>query len=100
MHWMEDLRKEMEGIFYKKSKRIGLNAKMEIHLIEDAPIVGEYVYGEAFPDKNKIWLEVVAPDASIKEITKIICHELIHLKYPELNHDSEIFKKLVRDYMY
>lgn len=98
MYW-EDLRKKMEEIFYKKSKKIEINAKMEMQFIEDAPITGEYVYGEAFPDKNKIWLEVVAPDASIREITKIICHELIHLKYPELNHDSEIFKKLIRDYM-
>jgi len=99
MYW-ENLRRKMEEIFDKKSKKIGLNAKMEIHFIEDAPIIGEYVYGEAFPDKNKIWLEVVAPDASIREITKIICHELIHLKYPELSHDSEIFEKLVRDYAY
>jgi len=32
-------------IFYKKSKKLGLNANIEIQFTEDAPIVGEYVYG-------------------------------------------------------
>ena len=99
MQW-EHLDKKINEIFYKKLKKLGLNAEMEIQFIEDAPIIGEYVYGEAFPDKNKIWLEIVAPDASLKEITKIMCHELIHLKYPELGHDSEKFEKLVENCMY
>jgi predicted metal-dependent hydrolase len=72
---------------------------MDIEFIEDSPIADEFVYGEAFPDKNKIWIEVVAPYASMKEITQIICHELIHLKFPKLNHDSKIFEKMVRDCM-
>jgi predicted metal-dependent hydrolase len=72
---------------------------MNLEFIEDAPIVDEYVYGEAFPDKNKIWIQIVAPYASVKDITQIICHELIHLKFPELDHDSNIFENMVRDCM-
>ena len=98
MNW-KGLRWEMEKIFEKKTKKLGLKSNMEIQFIEDAPIGGEYVYGEAFPNENKIRLEVVAPDASIKEITKTICHELIHLKFPELNHDSEMFEEMVRNSM-
>ena len=69
---------------------------MDLQFTEDAPIVDEYVYGEAFPNENKIWLEVVVPYASTKEITEIICHELLHIKYPELSHDSEAFEKMVK----
>jgi len=98
MDW-RDLRKQVMKIFQKKSKKLDLNADMELHFIEDAPIGEEYVYGEAFPDKNKIWLEIVAPFASIKQITEIICHELIHIKFPELSHDSEMFEEMVRNSM-
>lgn len=98
MDW-KDLRRRIEKIFQEKSKKLGLKAKMELQFIEDAPICGEYVYGEAFPNKNKIWLEVVAPYASIKEITNILCHELIHLKFPKLDHNSELFEETVRNAM-
>ncbi|MGF3584332.1 MAG: hypothetical protein ACQXXD_01255 [Thermoplasmatota archaeon] len=72
---------------------------MDVHFIEDAPICDEFVYGTAFPKENRIWLEVVAPYASIKKIKEIMCHELMHLKFPKLSHDSELFKKMVRNAM-
>jgi hypothetical protein len=98
MAW-EDLRKEIIEIFQKKSKKLCMQVKMELDFIEDPPIVDEYVYGEAFPNENRIWLQVVAPYASIREITMTICHELVHLKNPTLNHDSKKFENLVRNYM-
>jgi len=98
MEW-DDLRKDIEVIFHKKSEKLGIRANIELQFIEDAPIVWEYVYGEAFPDENKVWLEVVAPDASNKKITEHICHELIHLKFSDLNHDSEEFEEKVRECM-
>ena len=98
MEW-NDLHKEIENIFHKKSEKLGLRPDIEIQFIEDTPVEGEFVFGEAFPDENKIWLEVVAPDASTNEITEIVSHELIHLKFPELSHDSKEFEDKVRECM-
>ena len=82
MKWIE-LRNEINEMFSQKSEKLGLKPGLELHFIEDAPVEGEPVYGEAFPDENKIWLEVVAPDASNKEILKILSHELIHFRHSE-----------------
>lgn len=98
MIW-EDLRKDVVKIFQKKLKKFGIQATVELYFIEDPTIVDEYVYGEAFPNENRIWLQVVAPYASMREIKKIICHELLHLKNPKLDHNSKKFENLVRDYM-
>ncbi len=98
MDW-DDLRCEIEGIFRVQAEGMGQDATMDLHLIEDTPIDGEYVFGEAFPDVNRIWLEVVAPDASSEKITEIICHELVHLKCPDLDHDSEVFTDLISLYL-
>ncbi len=98
MEWIE-LRNDINEIFTTKSEKLGLNPKLELQFIEDAPIDGEFVYGEAFPNENRVWLEVVAPEASDEEILEILCHELVHLKHPELDHDSKNFEAMVKQYM-
>lgn len=59
--------------------------------------MGENVYAEAFPLENpsRVWIEVW-PDATDKEIIEIVCHELVHIKHPGLNEESEELKKKVR----
>jgi len=44
-----------------------------------------FVFGEAFPfeEPPRVWLEVVALDASTEELSHVICDELIHIKHPE-----------------
>lgn len=88
---MDGLRDEIFEMFDAKSREMGLVANLDLNIIEDAPIVGEFVYGEAFPGENRIWLEVVGPDASDDDILETICHELLHIKYPQTNHNSEMF---------
>lgn len=95
MEW-DDLRSEINEIFLNRSEKLDLNPRLELEFIEEAPIEGENVYGQAFPNENRVWLEVVAPDASDNEILEILCHELIHLKYPELDHDLKSFKGRVK----
>lgn len=98
MEWIE-LSNEINEMFSQKAKKLGLNPKLDLNFIEDTPIIGENVFGEAFPDENRVWLEVVAPEASDREILKTLCHELIHIKHPDWNHDSQIFKKAVNQCM-
>jgi len=57
------------------------------------------VYGEAFPEEKRISLEIFAPDASIDEIERHICHELLHIKYPNISHDDYRFKEEVTRYL-
>ena len=92
----DELREEIIEVFNARTREMGLPADMELNIIEDAPVDGEYVYGEAFPEENRIWLEVVGPDASDDEIMETICHELVHLEHPELDHDSEVFEIIVK----
>ena len=94
MEW-NSVRQEILEIFKDKSEKLGINPDLEIEFIEDAPVLGEYVYGEAFPDINKVWLQIVAPDASDDKIMEIVCHELIHIKYTELDHNKPKFQKMV-----
>lgn len=94
--WVKELRDEISQVFSRKSKKVGLRPTLDLSFIEDAPVIGENVYGEAFPDENRIWLQVVAPEASDKEISEIVCHELIHLKHLDWDHDSVKFKRATK----
>lgn len=96
----EDVRNEVEEIFDKKCKKIGVEAILELELIDRPPHVDEFfVYGEAFPEEHRIWVEIDSPEASTEEITETICHELLHIKSPELDHSSREFKRKVKEYM-
>ena len=94
----EDVRRDSERIFERKKKKLDIEATMELNFLSDSPIVGEYVYGEAFPAEKKVVLDVYAPMATNRALTKIICEELIHVKHPELTHDAR-FWRLVRRVM-
>lgn len=83
------VRKEIEKLFEEKKRKLGVEAELELSFLENTPVVGYNVYGEAFPPEKKVVLEVFAPDATTEEIEEIICHELVHLKYPELDEDSK-----------
>lgn len=93
-----DVKQKINRIFQKKKQHLGIEVKLEIHFLENAPIIGENIYGESFPFENppRVRLEVFAPDVTRKEIIETICHELIHIKYPNLNHeDKEFLEKIV-----
>ncbi len=103
--WAE---KEIKRIFEEKQRLIGTNAKLEISFIDDASVIGSFVFGEAFPFENppRVWLEVVAGDATSEELTKVICDELIHIKHPSLEQygpgamdEREEFTKLLQTYL-
>jgi len=95
-----EVRERVEKIFKKKMKQLGVKAGLQLNMVRSIwgpPVVGENVYGEAFPFEKppRVWLEVFAPDATEKEITETICHELVHIKYPELKDgDPELERKI------
>uniref|UniRef100_A0A7V3N6J1 M48 family peptidase n=1 Tax=candidate division CPR3 bacterium TaxID=2268181 RepID=A0A7V3N6J1_UNCC3 len=97
----EKLKQNVERIFNEKRRWMGAdNIMLQVNVasgIWGPPVVGENVYAEAFPFENppRVWIEVW-PDATGKEITEIVCHELAHIKHPELNEESEEFKKKVK----
>jgi hypothetical protein len=87
------LRQNVERILEEKRRKMGTdNLAFQIDVVTDGwgpPIVGENVYAEAFPLENppRIWIQVW-PDATDKEIAKIVYHELLHIKRPELSEES------------
>lgn len=97
----EEVKRRVEQIFDEKCRWIGMdNIKLQVSIatgIWGPPVVGENVYAEAFPFETspRVWIEVW-PDATDKEIVGIVCHELIHIKHPELGEESEGFKKKVQ----
>ncbi|GAI52606.1 unnamed protein product, partial [marine sediment metagenome] len=48
-----EVRRDVERIFEEKSRRLGVEARLDLHVetVEAPPIVGENVYGEAFPSE-------------------------------------------------
>lgn len=57
------------------------------------------VYGEAFPEEGRVKLEVFAPKVKDEEIEWNICHELVHIKHPELSHNDPQFNEEVKQYL-
>ena len=94
-----ELRKEIGKIFEKKRKKLGVEARLDLEFISEASIVGENVYGEAFPFETppRIRLEVFALDATTAEITENICHELVHILHPEFREEDKEFKRRIRE---
>lgn len=86
----------VEDIFERKKRELGVEATLDLNFIDYVPVIDKYVYGEAFPEERRVKLDIFAPDATDKEITKIICEELAHIKYPEMEHKPE-FWRLVRE---
>jgi len=87
---------EIERIFQEKKNKLQVEATLELTFLQDFPMIGEYVYGEAFPLEKRITLDIYAPMATRRAITKIICEELMHIKHPELSHGAR-FWRLVRE---
>ncbi len=92
-----DVEREISKIFEEKKRKFGIDASLEVGFLGHAPIVGENVYGEAFPPEKRVVLEVFAPDATTESITEIICHELVHVEHPELKEECEEFRRRVHD---
>ncbi|MFW6008099.1 MAG: hypothetical protein ACOCP8_02435 [archaeon] len=85
--------KEIKRIFNKKLRMFSFDVELDLKFIKKRPIVDENVYGEAFPEEKRVKLEVFIYDISIEEIKKIICHELLHIKYPDLSHNDDKFEE-------
>ncbi|MBA7680298.1 hypothetical protein ES703_88612 [subsurface metagenome] len=85
------IRRDVERIFGEKRRRLEVDAKLDLHVetVEAPPIVDENVYGEAFPFEKppRVWMEVF-PEATTREITKIVCEELLHIKHPGLSEEE------------
>lgn len=88
-------KEKIKKIFAEKLEKFSLKANLDLEFIERRPIEDENVYGEAFPEEKRVRLEVFAPDATDEEIEWNICHELVHIKYPELSHDDPQFDEKV-----
>jgi aldehyde:ferredoxin oxidoreductase len=92
----KELKQKVEQIFEETWRKMGItNLTLQVDVATDVggpPIVDENVYAEAFPFENppRIWIQVW-PDATGKEISKTVYHELLHVKHPEL--DEEIVEK-------
>ena len=86
-----EIRHDVERIFEEKKHRLGVEARLDLHVetVEAPPIVGENVYGEAFPAElpPRVWVEVF-PEATTQEITRTVCEELLHIKHPGLSEDE------------
>lgn len=84
--------------FERKRKLVGVDAELDLNFVDDVSTVGDNVFGEAFPDEEppRVWLEVFAPDATEKELTKTICEELIHVKRPDMEKHGSVFYQSVK----
>lgn len=91
-----EVRRDVERIFEEKRRRLGVEARLELEFLDHTPIVGKNVYGEAFPSERppRVHIEVFAPDARTREITEIVCEELLHVKHPELSEEEIERRKL------
>ena len=105
---MSKLEKELKAVvnrvFEKKRQKLGVDGvKLDVEIAEEVggpPVVGENVYGEAFPKEKppRVWIQAW-PEATDREITKGVCDELLHIKYPELRqydehgHETKKFKQ-------
>jgi hypothetical protein len=96
------IRREVERVFESKRRKLGVEARLDLKLTRSVwgpPVVGENVYGEAFPSEKppRVWIEIFDPeDVTNKEITKTVCEELVHVKHPELTSHGPRFWGLVR----
>lgn len=93
-----EIRREVKSVFEDKKHKLGIDASLDLRITKSVwgpPVVGENVYGAAFPFEkpSRVWIEVFVPNATKKEIVKTVCHELIHIKHPELGEDSVEFKR-------
>lgn len=89
----EELEGDVKQIFEDNRREMGIDKiSLQVEVAMEGwgpPVVGENVYAEAFPFENppRIWMQVW-PDATDKEIAKTVCHELIHIKRPELDEET------------
>jgi hypothetical protein len=96
----EEVRRDAERIFEEKRRKAGIEATMELNFLSDFTVVGEYVYGEAFPPSGRIVIDIYAPMAAKEAVTRTICEELMHLRHPELEHGTKFWRlvrSLIRD---
>ena len=94
----EDVRRIAERIFKRKRKKLKIEATLELNFLPDFPIIGEYVYGEAFPGEKRVKIDVYAPMTTNRALNETISEELTHIKHPELAHNAR-FWRLVRQAM-
>ena len=75
-----------------------MNATLDLEFLNMTPIENEPIYGEAFPDEKRVKIEVFVPDATMKDLTKVICEELLHVKHPEILEHTPRFWGMVGAY--
>jgi hypothetical protein len=91
----KELRKDIRSIFEQKKQELGVDATLDLKFLNFTPIENEPIYGEAFPEEKRINIEVFAPDATKKDLTKTICEELLHIKYPQMLEHTQRFWGMV-----
>jgi len=101
---LSNFERAVQKIFEEKTSRFGIEKiKLDLKLttIRGPPVVEENAYGEAFPFEKppRVWLEIFPLDVTTKEISKVISHELVHIKYPKLVEEGPEFKKMVKNNM-
>jgi len=97
-----ELRRKTEKIFEEKKRKLGVEAVLDLSFIDKVPIEEVYVYAEAFPFETppRVWMEIVRVwDVTTREITESICEELIHIKHPQIEEESEELKRKIQECM-
>ena len=90
------IKDEISRMFERKRKFVNVEAKLDVGFLDHQPIEGESVYGEAYPFEKppRVRIDIFPIDATKKDIEATICHELVHIKHPELEHGKEFEKKV------
>lgn len=91
----KEVREEIKTIFERKKQELGVDVTLDLEFLNLTPIEDEPIYGEAFPDEKRIKIDVFAPDATTKDLTKTICEELLHVKHPEIPEHTPRFWGMV-----
>lgn len=102
---LEESKKRLKSIFNKKIRKIFNgkknllklnNTDLDLVFIWNRPIIGENIYAQAFPNENRIKMEVFAPELTENDIIENVCHELIHIKNPNIDHHEKKFEEKVQ----
>jgi len=91
VHFEKLIERRIERTFERKKEKLGIEAELDLQILDHPPVVDENVYGEAFPEERRVMIDVF-PEATTGEIEAVVCEELAHVKHPELRHGSKFWE--------